>query len=133
MGKSFQIQHRNERCIFCFILSNLTQNESTVTLPVSVSNECKPLIYGTTDGAEAWKILQEHFETTTRARIIQLLDEFFGTRYVPGESLGLFICRVKHSAEHLREVGHDLPPLYQGYQMIRSLPDDFRSTVQAIY
>ncbi|GFR30829.1 uncharacterized protein TNCT_640741 [Trichonephila clavata] len=32
-----------------------------------------------------------------------------------------------------REVGHDLPPLYQGYQMIRSLPDDFRTTVQAIY
>ncbi|GFW27379.1 uncharacterized protein TNCV_590731 [Trichonephila clavipes] len=28
---------------------------------------------------------------------------------------------------------HDLPPLYQGYQMIRSLPDDFRSTEQAIY
>ncbi|GFU83955.1 retrovirus-related Pol polyprotein from transposon TNT 1-94 [Trichonephila clavipes] len=26
-----------------------------------------------------------------------------------------------------------LPALYQGYQMIRSLPDDFRSTVQAIY
>ncbi|GFR24807.1 uncharacterized protein TNCT_330231, partial [Trichonephila clavata] len=37
------------------------------------------------------------------------------------------------SAERLREVGHDLPPLYQGYQMIRSLPDDFRTTVQAIY
>ncbi|GFS68757.1 retrovirus-related Pol polyprotein from transposon TNT 1-94 [Trichonephila clavipes] len=45
----------------------------------------------------------------------------------------IFICRVKRSAELLREVGHDLPALYQGYQMIRSLPDDFRSTVQAIY
>ncbi|GFY60698.1 uncharacterized protein TNIN_65981 [Trichonephila inaurata madagascariensis] len=68
-----------------------------------------------------------------RERIIQLLDEFFGTRYVPSENLGLFICRVKRSAERLREVGHDLPPLYQFYQMIRSLPDDFRSTVQVIY
>ncbi|GFR08868.1 uncharacterized protein TNCT_107041 [Trichonephila clavata] len=99
----------------------------------NISNEFKPLISGTTDGAEAWKILQEHFEPNTRARKIQLLDEFFGTRYVPGENLGLFICRVKRSAERLREVGHDLPPLYQGYQMIRSLPDDFRTTVQAIY
>ncbi|GFV91499.1 retrovirus-related Pol polyprotein from transposon TNT 1-94 [Trichonephila clavipes] len=54
-------------------------------------------------------------------------------RYVPGENLGLFICRVKRSAERLREVGNDLPPLYQGYQMIRSLPDDFRLKVQAIY
>ncbi|GFU03051.1 retrovirus-related Pol polyprotein from transposon TNT 1-94 [Trichonephila clavipes] len=98
-----------------------------------VSKEFKSLISGTTDGAEAWKILREHFEPTTKARIIQLLDEFFGTRYVPGESLGLFICRVKRSAERLWEVGHDLTPLYQGYKMIRSLPDDFRSTVQAIY
>ncbi|GFV23396.1 uncharacterized protein TNCV_4781081 [Trichonephila clavipes] len=89
----------------------------------SVSNEFKPLISDTTDGAEAWKILREHFETTTRARIIQLLDEFFSTGYVSGENLGLFICRVKRSAERLREVGHDLPALYQ---MIRSLPDDFR-------
>ncbi|GFV43657.1 retrovirus-related Pol polyprotein from transposon TNT 1-94 [Trichonephila clavipes] len=97
----------------------------------SVSNEFKPLIYGTTDGAEAWKVLREHFESNTRVRIIQLLDEFFGTRYVPGENLGLFICRVKRSAKHLREVEHDLPTLY--HQMIRSLPDDFRSTVQAIY
>ncbi|GFT84840.1 uncharacterized protein TNCV_2768141 [Trichonephila clavipes] len=94
-----------------------------------VSNEFKPLISGATDGVEAWIILQEHFEPTTRARITQLLDEFFGTRYVPGENLGLFICRVKCSAERLREGGHDLPSLYQGYQMIRSLPDDFRSTV----
>ncbi|GFT44903.1 retrovirus-related Pol polyprotein from transposon TNT 1-94 [Trichonephila clavipes] len=99
----------------------------------SVSNEFKPLISSTTEGAEEWKILREHFEPTTRARIIQLLDEFFGTRYVSGENLGLFICGVKRSAECLKEVGHDLPPLYQGYQMIRNLPDDFRSTVQANY
>ncbi|GFR18289.1 retrovirus-related Pol polyprotein from transposon TNT 1-94 [Trichonephila clavata] len=45
----------------------------------------------------------------------------------------MFICRVKRSTERLREVGHDLPPLYQCYQMIKSLPDDFRTTVQAIY
>ncbi|GFT27498.1 DUF4817 domain-containing protein [Trichonephila clavipes] len=31
------------------------------------------------------------------------------------------------------EVGHDLPPLYKGYQMIRSLLDNFRSSIQAIY
>ncbi|GFT08908.1 synembryn-A [Trichonephila clavipes] len=36
----------------------------------SLSNEFKPLISGITDSAEAWKILREHFEPTTRARII---------------------------------------------------------------
>ncbi|GFR02001.1 retrovirus-related Pol polyprotein from transposon TNT 1-94 [Trichonephila clavata] len=49
-------------------------------------------------------------------------------------TLNLHADRVTaRSAERLREVGHDLPPLYQVYQMIRSLLDDFRTTVQAIY
>ncbi|GFQ76212.1 uncharacterized protein TNCT_392211 [Trichonephila clavata] len=111
----------------------LRKDRAFTLIYLNISNEFKSLISGTTDGAEAWKILQEHFEPNTRARKIQLLDEFFGTRYVPGRNLGLFICRVKRSTERLREVGHDLHPLHQGYQMIRSLPGDFRTTVQAIY
>ena len=99
----------------------------------SLSKEYRPLISSTTDGAVAWKILSDHFEPTTRARIIQLLDDFFGTKYVPGENLGLFLCRVKQAAQRLSDVGHKLQNLYQGYQMIRRLPVDFRPTVQAIY
>ncbi|CAL1270566.1 unnamed protein product, partial [Larinioides sclopetarius] len=86
-----------------------------------------------TNGAEAWRILKQHFEPTTRARVIQLLDDFFSTRFESGEALGLFLCRVKQSAERLREAGHQLPPLYQGYQMIRSLPEEFQAIVQSIY
>ncbi|GFX57659.1 copia protein [Trichonephila clavipes] len=64
----------------------------------------------------------------------QELSNYSTNSSVPDTFLAkIFICRVKRSAELLREVGHDLPALYQGYQMIRSLPDDFRSTVQAIY
>ena len=59
----------------------------------SLSKEFRPLISSTTDEAVAWKILSDHFEPTTRARIIQLLDDFFGTKYVPGENLG-FSCVV---------------------------------------
>ena len=43
----------------------------------SPSKEYRPLISSTTDGAVAWKILYDHFEPTTHARIIQLLDDFF--------------------------------------------------------
>lgn len=99
----------------------------------NISDEYKPMISSTTDGAEAWIILKHHFEPTTRARIIQLLDEFFGVRCQPGEDVGLFLCRVKVAAGKLREVGHEPPPLYVGFQMIRSLPPEFQSTVQAIY
>ncbi|GBN18314.1 Retrovirus-related Pol polyprotein from transposon TNT 1-94 [Araneus ventricosus] len=45
----------------------------------------------------------------------------------------MFLCRVKQGAERLRKIGHQLQPLYQGYQMIRSLPAEYQSIVQTIY
>ncbi|GFW12236.1 retrovirus-related Pol polyprotein from transposon TNT 1-94 [Trichonephila clavipes] len=81
----------------------------------------------------AWKILKDHFEPVTRARVIQLLDQFFGTKYQPGEDVGIFISRVKTAATRLQEAGHKLDDLYIGFQLIRWLPQEFQSTVQQIY
>ncbi|GFU73700.1 retrovirus-related Pol polyprotein from transposon TNT 1-94 [Trichonephila clavipes] len=81
----------------------------------------------------AWKILKDHFEPVTRARVIQLLDHFFGTKYQPGEDVGIFISRVKTAATRLQEAGHKLDDLYIGFQLIRWLPQEFQSTVQQIY
>ncbi|GFT14763.1 uncharacterized protein TNCV_4074971 [Trichonephila clavipes] len=79
----------------------------------------KNLITETTDGVAAWKILKDHFEPVTRARVIQLLDQFFGTKYQPGEDVGIFISRVKTAATRLQEAGHKLDDLYIGFQLIR--------------
>ncbi|GFW01681.1 retrovirus-related Pol polyprotein from transposon RE1 [Trichonephila clavipes] len=91
------------------------------------------MITETTDGVAAWKILKDHFEPVTRARVIQLLDQFFGTKYQPGEDVGIFISRVKTAATRLQEAGHKLDDLYIGFQLIRWLPQEFQSTVQQIY
>ncbi|GFY39343.1 retrovirus-related Pol polyprotein from transposon TNT 1-94 [Trichonephila inaurata madagascariensis] len=87
----------------------------------------------TTDGVGAWKILKDHFEPVTRARVIQLLDEFFGTRYQPEEDVVIFISRVNTAATRLQEAGHKLDDLYIGFQLIRWLPQEFQFTVQQIY
>ncbi|GFW73510.1 retrovirus-related Pol polyprotein from transposon RE1 [Trichonephila clavipes] len=103
-------------------------------LPVTVSdNNLKNLITEITDGVASWKILKDHFEPVTRARVIQLLDQFFGTKYQPGEDVGIFISRVKTAATRLQEAGHKLDDLYIGFQLIRWLPQEFQSTVQQIY
>ncbi|GFW65725.1 retrovirus-related Pol polyprotein from transposon TNT 1-94 [Trichonephila clavipes] len=81
----------------------------------------------------AWKILKDHFEPVTKARVIQLLDQIFGTKYQPGEDVGIFISRVKTAATRLQEAGHKLDDLYIGVQLIRWLPQEFQSTVQQIY
>ncbi|GFX86333.1 retrovirus-related Pol polyprotein from transposon TNT 1-94 [Trichonephila clavipes] len=117
--EKLDLQLRKDRC-YTLIYTN-------------ISSDLKNLITETTDGVAAWKILKDHFEPVTRARVIQLLDQFFGTKYQPGEDVGIFISRVKTAASRLQEAGHKLDDLYIGFQLIRWLPQEFQSTVQQIY
>ncbi|GFX52410.1 retrovirus-related Pol polyprotein from transposon TNT 1-94 [Trichonephila clavipes] len=117
--EKLDLQLRKDRC-YTLIYTN-------------VSSDLKNLITETTDGVAAWKILKDHFEPVTKARVIQLLDQFFGTKYQPGEDVGIFISRVKTAATRLQEAGHKLDDLYIGFQLIRWLPQEFQSTVQQIY
>ncbi|GFW16760.1 retrovirus-related Pol polyprotein from transposon TNT 1-94 [Trichonephila clavipes] len=117
--EKLDLQLRKDRC-YTLIYTN-------------ISSDLKNLITETTDGVAAWKILKDHFEPVTRARVIQLLDQFFGTKYQPGEDVGIFISRVKTAATRLQEAGHKLDDLYIGFQLIRWLLQEFQSTVQQIY
>ncbi|GFW79147.1 retrovirus-related Pol polyprotein from transposon RE1 [Trichonephila clavipes] len=117
--EKLDLQLRKDRC-YTLIYTN-------------ISSYLKNLITETTDGVAAWKILKDHFEPVTRAIVIQLLDQFFGTKYQPGEDVGIFISRVKTAATRLQEAGHKLDDLYIGFQLIRWLPQEFQSTVQQIY
>ncbi|GFW46837.1 retrovirus-related Pol polyprotein from transposon TNT 1-94 [Trichonephila clavipes] len=117
--EKLDLQLRKDRC-YTLIYTN-------------ISSDLKNLITETTDGVAAWKILKDHFEPVTKARVIQLLDQFFGTKYQPGEEVVIFISRVKTAATRLQEAGHKLDDLYIGFQLIRWLPQEFQSTVQQIY
>ncbi|KAF8785428.1 hypothetical protein HNY73_010963 [Argiope bruennichi] len=118
-GKKYDFQLRKDRCYTLIYTNN--------------SADLKSLITETTDGVVTWNILKNHFQPVTRARVIQLLDEFFGTIYRPGEDIGIFISRVKTAATRLQEAGHKLDDLYIGFQLIRWLPQEFQSTVQQSY
>ncbi|GFT43959.1 retrovirus-related Pol polyprotein from transposon 412 [Trichonephila clavipes] len=61
--EKLDLQLRKDRC-YTLIYTN-------------ISSDLKNLITETTDGVAAWKILKDHFEPVTKARVIQLLDQFF--------------------------------------------------------
>ncbi|GFU96355.1 uncharacterized protein TNCV_89321 [Trichonephila clavipes] len=67
------LQHRKDRC-YTLIYTN-------------ISSDLKNLITETTDGVEAWKILKDHFEPVTKARVIQLLDQFLEQNTNQGKML----------------------------------------------
>ncbi|GFT14655.1 retrovirus-related Pol polyprotein from transposon TNT 1-94 [Trichonephila clavipes] len=117
--EKLDLQLRKDRC-YTLIYTN-------------ISSDLKNLITETTDGVAAWEILKDHFEPVTKARVIQLIDQFFGTKYQPGEDVGIFISRLKTAATRLQEAGHKLDDLYIGFQLIRWLPQEFQSTMQQIY
>ncbi|GFX40113.1 retrovirus-related Pol polyprotein from transposon TNT 1-94 [Trichonephila clavipes] len=72
-------------------------------------------------------------KATYKGKLDLQLHQFFGTKYQPGEDVGIFISRVKTAATRLQEAGHKLDDLYIGFQLIRWLPQEFQSTVQQIY
>ncbi|KAF8791453.1 hypothetical protein HNY73_006312 [Argiope bruennichi] len=110
------------------------RKDRTYTLIYSnISHKHTSLISETADGAVVWKIPTEHFEPITRAKVIQLLEEFFGTKYQLEKDVGIFLCRVKTAAARLQKAGHKVDDLYIGSQMIRYIPQEFQSTVKQIY
>ncbi|KFM74814.1 Copia protein, partial [Stegodyphus mimosarum] len=111
----------------------LRENRAFTTLYYGIKTEFRPLIQECSSGKEAWEVLQKQFEPKTRARIIQLLDEFFSIRYTPDEEIGLFIARIRMTAKKLAEAGHNLADLFKGFQAIRRLPQEYSGIVQLIY
>ncbi|KAG8171069.1 hypothetical protein JTE90_018326 [Oedothorax gibbosus] len=101
---------------------NARKTKAFTTIYFSISEEFKPLLSSTTDGKQDWFILKEHFEPKSKAHLMQLLDQFFGTRMQEGETMGLFLSRVKKAAQDIADDDHPVPDLYQAFQAIRYLP-----------
>ncbi|GFS69238.1 retrovirus-related Pol polyprotein from transposon TNT 1-94 [Trichonephila clavipes] len=77
--------------------------------------------------------IKRSLRTSHKSKNNPAFRSFFGTKYQPGEDVGIFISRVKTAATRLQEAGHKLDDLYIGFQLIRWLPQEFQSTVQQIY
>ena len=112
---------------------NLRRNRSYTTIFLSISEEYRTLISETKDGATAWNILADVFEPKSRCRIVQLLDNFFSTKYLPGETMAIFLARLKVAIRDLKDAGHPVEGVYQAFQAIRYLPTPYQNLVQGIY
>ncbi|GFX61746.1 retrovirus-related Pol polyprotein from transposon TNT 1-94 [Trichonephila clavipes] len=77
--------------------------------------------------------IKRSLRTSHKSKNNSTIRSIFGTKYQPGEDVGIFISRVKTAATRLQEAGHKLDDLYIGLQLIRWLPQEFQSTVQQIY
>ncbi|GFU85044.1 retrovirus-related Pol polyprotein from transposon TNT 1-94 [Trichonephila clavipes] len=67
--------------------------------------------------------IKRSLRTSHKSKSNSTIRSIFGTKYQPGEDVGIFISRVKTAATRLQEAGHKL----------RWLPQEFQSTVQQIY
>lgn len=100
---------------------------------LSIEEELRPLLSEIEEPAEAWQKLQVHFRPDSRARIVQLTDEFFNCRIEPAESVGLYAARLKKIIKQLSDAGKPIAEWFQSFQLIRRLPAEFQGIVQSIY
>ncbi|GFU70475.1 retrovirus-related Pol polyprotein from transposon RE1, partial [Trichonephila clavipes] len=77
--------------------------------------------------------IKRSLRTSHKSKSNSTIRSIFGTKYQPGEDVGIFISHVKTAATRLQEAGQKLDDLYIGFQLIRWLPQEFQSTVQQIY
>lgn len=103
------------------------------TIYLNVSREYRPLISQNQEGKSAWKTLQEHFRPDSKARAVELTDSFFSCRLEEGEAIGLFAARLRKIIEQLIDAGQPISEFHKAFQLIRSLPPDFKGIVQSIY
>lgn len=112
---------------------NQRKDKAYSTIYLSISPEYRTLISDIEDGKEAWLRLQQHFKPNTRARLIGLLDEFFSCRINEDETVGLFAARLRKIISQMKDAGHPIENVYQSFQLIRYLPEEFSGIVQSIY
>lgn len=112
---------------------NQRKDRAYSTIYLSISPEYRTLISDIEDGKEAWLRLQQHFKPNTRARLIGLLDEFFSCRINEDEPVGLFAARLRKIISQMKDAGHPIENVYQSFQLIRYLPEEFSGIVQSIY
>ncbi|KAF8768442.1 Retrovirus-related Pol polyprotein like [Argiope bruennichi] len=67
--EKFEYEWRKQRC--------------HTTIYQGIERKLLPLIRHTTDGKEAWNILEDNFEPVSKARLAVLIDEFFEPRFNP--------------------------------------------------
>lgn len=110
------------------------KNRAYTTIFLCIEENLRTLIEGTKEGKEAWRILRENFEPSTRARLAALIDEFFNINYNQGEgTMGEYISRVNGATTRLMDAGFRLPDLLISFQMIRRLPKEYEGIVQILY
>ncbi|GBM74707.1 hypothetical protein AVEN_274843-1 [Araneus ventricosus] len=104
---------------------------STIYLNVSKAYRC--VIDDIEDPVAAWKRLEEHFRPNSRARVIELTDDFFSCRINPQEEIGVYAGRIRCIVDQLKDAGKPISECYQAFQLIRILPSGFNGIVQYIY
>ncbi|GFT80460.1 retrovirus-related Pol polyprotein from transposon TNT 1-94 [Trichonephila clavipes] len=97
----YSTEQPDEEATYKEKLEQLRKDRCYTLIYTNISSDLKNLITETTDGVAAWKILKDHFEPVTRAR--KTIRSIFGTKYQPGEDVGIFISRVKTAATRLQE------------------------------
>ncbi|GBN63289.1 hypothetical protein AVEN_114667-1 [Araneus ventricosus] len=118
--EKFEYDWRKQRCY--------------TTIYQGIERKFLPLIRHTTDGKEAWNILITNFEPTSKARLADLIDEFFELKFNPvEETTGIFCKRVEEKKTQVKEAGFEIPELFIALQLIRRLPAEYDHLVQTLY
>lgn len=102
-------------------------------LKSACDSETRQIIANVEDPADAWNLLSQAFESSSRARKAYLLTEYMNVKINPQEPMSVFIARFEAAYRKVEEADEEISEEQRCYQLIRYLPDSFDGLVREIY
>lgn len=109
------------------------KEKALATIYLLLEEEQQMLVGDTEDPKDAWAMLKEAYEPSSRARIASLRLHFINLRMQDGESMSIFLGRLAQPVQDLRNAGKDVSSDEVAYQMLARLPEEFDGVVRQLY
>ena len=84
-----------------------------------LTNDCKG------DGPKAWQLLRDHFNSTERPRLMNLLEKFTALRLEPTESMVDYLIRAEYVSKQLVLAGEKVSENMLTSLVLKGLPSGF--------
>jgi hypothetical protein len=105
--------------------------EAKLYIKISVSDPYKPLLLGCNTSKDAIDKLSQVYNITSEIAKQTLWQKFFEHSMIPRQSMASYLASIELLAKQLRDAGETVSDTCLTTQVLRSLPDKYRSLRQS--
>ena len=100
---------------------------------MSIEEDLKNILHEATSPLEAWTLLKNTFEPSSRARIAALRRQFMQVKFDTALTMSDYISKILGAAKDLKLAGKEVPDDEIAFQILENLPESYEGLVVQLY